>query len=634
MSIILVVDDMPIFREPVAASLQLAGYEVITAGNGIEAMEKLSLRPDLILLDIAMPQMDGLSFLRQLRKDPATRDLPVILLSAVSDKAVVAEAVRIGVQGYLLKSRFSLKELLTRVEKCVGPAGEPDQKPAAQAPSSAAAAPSAALRVLAAATYGATQAAKTAPSAPPGHAPPDAGGASEKHRSSESPQVITAQVQIPQLLTREQCEHRAKTALQAKTLSGIVREVIAEAASPRSEMTQIALIISRDPMLSARVLQAANSVAYATGSGMVTNMADAVRNIGCAKIRDIATTFGIFDAMPESSADGFNPIRSWQHTFAAAILCERLAAIGDQTNAGTAYLVGLCHDLGEILFHTHFGSEYRQVLELESRLGKPREELERTMLGTTHGELAMLTLQCIGLPESILRPIEAYHASISDHRDDPGERLARVLALAELAANGMLLASSGHATIKPITRTQSRAAVGQDQPARPDSASIRSEVFSLSGFLARLPDREESKLMTALYPCRKVRVLLVRAPVFSSYDPVEAALESLAKVTVVNRLPAKKADIAEYGALVVMSPSSSTPGMTGADIGRTMAMRDAGPLPVSWLVGRADAAAAPSEPQPTVWPISIAHLAEFVAGADVQQHPQASGELSIESEAA
>ena len=111
-------------------------------------------------------------------------------------------------------------------------------------------------------------------------------------------------------------------------------------------------------------------------------------------------------------------------------------------------------------------------------------------------------------------------------------------------------------------------------------------------------------------------------------------MESLAKVTVVNRLPAKKADIAEYGALVVMSPSSSTPGMTGADIGRTMAMRDAGPLPVSWLVGRADAAAAPSEPQATVWPISIARLAEFVAAADVQQHPQGSDDLSIESEAA
>ena len=61
-----VVDDMAVFREPIAATLKMAGYETFTACDGDEMLRKNVQRPDLILLDMAMPTMDGITFLKQL----------------------------------------------------------------------------------------------------------------------------------------------------------------------------------------------------------------------------------------------------------------------------------------------------------------------------------------------------------------------------------------------------------------------------------------------------------------------------------------------------------------------------------------------------------------------------------------
>jgi len=613
MNTILVVDDMAIFRDPIAASLRLAGYRVITAADGKEALAKvLAERPNLVLLDLAMPIMDGPTFLKALRSDPDIRGTPVILLTAVSDKSHVVQAAKLGVQDYLLKSRFSLKELQERICKYIGKASEQGPIPPAGASSPVEAADASAAMP---ATIGMSDPCKL-------RIPPPSEWPASK--LPEVSRIDGPPGEIPRLLTREQCERRARAVLGARALSGVVAEVIIEAASPRSDMAQIAQVIAKDPTLSARVLQAANSAAYVSSRGMVTSIAEAVRHIGCATVRKIASTLGIFDALSESGQDGFSAVRCWKHSLATAMLCERLAGCGGELNSGILYLVGLCHDLGEILFHTHFGDEYRQVLDLESRTAQPREQLERLMLGMSQGELAMLTLECIGLPDSIRGPIVAFHTSVSENRDDPGDRLARVLALADLAANGMLLASSVHARIRPISRTQCRNATGEDHPARPASSSIRSEVFSLAGLLARVSARDASKSLVGLDPRANTRVLLVRAAALSSYDPIEAALESLGKVTVVNELPATKSDLEGYHALVVAAPATSTPGMTGEDIDRVLDLRKDSSPRVLWLVGHADPAGADAPPQrqPTVWPISLISLAGFLESVAAQQQPQ------------
>ena len=133
MATVLMIDDVPLFRDVVLHALQRAGHQVACAANGAAAVEALkTVKPDLILLDLAMPEMNGLAFLKQLRADKALARTPVIVVSALSEAVEVKEAMKIGVQGHLLKSRFSLEQLVAMVQRVVAPAGR-GAAPAARA---------------------------------------------------------------------------------------------------------------------------------------------------------------------------------------------------------------------------------------------------------------------------------------------------------------------------------------------------------------------------------------------------------------------------------------------------------------------------------------------------------------------
>ncbi len=112
---ILVVDDDPDILQFVRVNLELEGFEVASAAGGMEALEAARERPpDLVLLDVMMPEMDGLSVLRRLRSHRATANVPVIILTA---KALAEDRVRgldLGADDYITKP-FDLEELIARV---------------------------------------------------------------------------------------------------------------------------------------------------------------------------------------------------------------------------------------------------------------------------------------------------------------------------------------------------------------------------------------------------------------------------------------------------------------------------------------------------------------------------------------
>ncbi len=115
---ILVADDTDIFRDSIAVALHRQGYDTLLASNGQEALELVRAHdPDLILLDVAMPVMGGLRCLKELRTDQQFRDIPVIMLTAMSERDASKVAGQMGIQEYLLKSQFSLKDMLAQVDE-------------------------------------------------------------------------------------------------------------------------------------------------------------------------------------------------------------------------------------------------------------------------------------------------------------------------------------------------------------------------------------------------------------------------------------------------------------------------------------------------------------------------------------
>ena len=114
---ILAVDDERHIVRLVEVNLQRAGYEVVTAYDGREALEKVKAEnPDLVVLDVMMPYMDGFEVLKTLKADPSTAEIPVIMLTAKAQDADVFRGWQSGVDCYLTKP-FNPMELLTFVKR-------------------------------------------------------------------------------------------------------------------------------------------------------------------------------------------------------------------------------------------------------------------------------------------------------------------------------------------------------------------------------------------------------------------------------------------------------------------------------------------------------------------------------------
>jgi CheY-like chemotaxis protein len=121
MSTILVVDDNPQMHQLYRAALARSGYRLLVANSGAEALLVLSNHfPDLILLDLAMPTMDGLEFLRVLREQPEWRNIPVIVITAFSTGNGLECTKDLGVVGHMVKAAFSVKELRAQIAKSLG----------------------------------------------------------------------------------------------------------------------------------------------------------------------------------------------------------------------------------------------------------------------------------------------------------------------------------------------------------------------------------------------------------------------------------------------------------------------------------------------------------------------------------
>lgn len=117
---VLIVEDDADLRDALTTALENESYTVITAHDGIEGYKvALKEHPDVILLDILMPNMNGHEALERIRNDPWGKDAKVIFLTSFSDAENVVYAVDKGSEKYIVKSQVSLKEIITKVKQTI-----------------------------------------------------------------------------------------------------------------------------------------------------------------------------------------------------------------------------------------------------------------------------------------------------------------------------------------------------------------------------------------------------------------------------------------------------------------------------------------------------------------------------------
>jgi CheY-like chemotaxis protein len=122
---ILLIDDEPSMQRLMGYALQTKGYEVILASDGLEGLDKARSRPpDLILLDMVMPEMGGMEVLRALKEDERLKDIPVLIVTASAQKGAAERATRMGATGYLIKP-FQMPVFFGKIEELLlGASGE------------------------------------------------------------------------------------------------------------------------------------------------------------------------------------------------------------------------------------------------------------------------------------------------------------------------------------------------------------------------------------------------------------------------------------------------------------------------------------------------------------------------------
>ena len=115
---ILLVEDDSFLSNIYQTKFTKEGYQVVVAGDGEEALKAVKIKkPDIILLDVLLPKLDGFAVLEKLKKDPETKDIPVILLTNLGQRDDVERGLALGAVDYLIKAHFKPSETVAKVKK-------------------------------------------------------------------------------------------------------------------------------------------------------------------------------------------------------------------------------------------------------------------------------------------------------------------------------------------------------------------------------------------------------------------------------------------------------------------------------------------------------------------------------------
>jgi len=433
---ILVVDDMTLCREPIAEALRSRGHEVFSATSGSEALARIrDEQPNLVLLDVNMPEMDGLTTLKVIRQNPAYRNVPVLLLTERADRESILVAKQHGVQGYLLKSAFSLDELFERVDKCLQLAAHGSQckEDGVMSPVGAGATMSTALEPLPRADVGssgrdAPRTARTSLTAKP----PDTG-------------LKFSPAEREKLLARV-CED-----LELRPLGTTVQNVVAATSSAGCCADDVARAVSNDQALTIRLLKLANSSAYSRGRP-VSGIKAAIQRLGIQEVHRLVIALNVLENYSGCCSSRIDPHLFWEHSLACGLIARAIARARHVQAVDDYFLWGILHDVGRLLLMEHEPKRYESILVKSSSCGEPLERVEMETLLLDHCEVLGAALKHWRFNRDFIIPVTSHHLTLRrlerlevEHRD-----AAATIALADRLAHALLLGASGNETIHPL----------------------------------------------------------------------------------------------------------------------------------------------------------------------------------------
>ena len=359
--VVLVVDDEKDFLESVGEILRDAGFDVDLASSAPQALEFASRRrPSAMVLDIAMPGVDGIQLLRYFRSRHVFRQVPVVLLSAGIRKEALRDALDMGVKDVLLKTKFTPPELVQHIRQRLSVSPLDMQR--------------------------ATESVGHAPESAPAEARPAPSASGDGKATPPSPQMIEGIGRM-------------------RALPKVVADLLRLTSQPETSVPEMEAVLRGDPVVTARVLQAANTAAVARTSGGAM-LEEAIRTLGFSNIAKIASSGSLLTEEDMNGSVGSDLRSLWRHCLAAATYAERMAAGQDRS---AAYLSGLLHDLPSLFALQYLGNDWLPWRTQAGMKGIPLHEALGEALGCSLESLAPRILEAYRIPGEVAGPVLEYH---------------------------------------------------------------------------------------------------------------------------------------------------------------------------------------------------------------------------------
>ncbi|HRQ72185.1 MAG TPA: HDOD domain-containing protein [Phycisphaerales bacterium] len=596
---VLVVDDLTVIREPIAAALRREGFDAVCAANGREAIGLMRTQPpDLILLDLGMPEMDGLELLRRMKTDATLPSPPVVVLTAAGDKDSVLKSRQLGVRHYLLKAQFSLADMVARVRELTS-----DRREEASAGAGAA---------VVAQRDGESGVAGRVGGGTPGAGTVGVDSGSTASVVPTPAEAAAALRNIKPRVVRSELVEMLDRCGELKALPPSVAEVLKVVNSSQANSEQVAGVIKRDPAIALKILRLANSSAFASGTPADT-VEKAVLRIGVGAIRQAVMSIGVVDRFSSVAVEGFmDPVLFWEHSIAVGLIAAAATRARGEGEPDAAFTMGLLHDMGRVVYAELLRDKYAEVLASAEELGAEVERVESRMLLMNHAEGMDRILRAWHFPRDLVDPIVFHHLPAPDIRRNCPKRYGEVatLALADRLAHAFMLGSSGNDALYP-TDELCRGLGLADEVIAEIERTIEGETETIKLAMLASPGRTmEWKRRVdhhARALCSPVRPLFVSAsPACDAYrialDRLRAAGDEPANVGVVHfsspadRLPVSQAYAsaeADAGVgrlpLIVLSQEGTVAPEESVAEGRRVLMLPT-PTPMARLTGALNAA--------------------------------------------
>lgn len=118
---VLIIEDDKFLRELIAQKLGQSGYNVVEATDGEQGVKRVKeVKPDLVLLDLILPGIDGFEVLARIKSDPIIASIPVIIISNLGQREEIEKGLKMGAVDYMIKAHFTPGEIVDRIKRVVG----------------------------------------------------------------------------------------------------------------------------------------------------------------------------------------------------------------------------------------------------------------------------------------------------------------------------------------------------------------------------------------------------------------------------------------------------------------------------------------------------------------------------------